>query len=136
MSVGRKTIHRERERKMKNPWTIEEIETDETVKTNGTDPALFDTKAEAVAYADRAGLSSRTHRIVKIEQAATTTKREPTSIETHPCLCGCGTQVTRRFAQGHDARLHGVLVRAFRAGERVEIGGKSSSTKAGLKAME
>jgi hypothetical protein len=31
--------------------------------------------------------------------------------ETRPCLCGCGTKVTRFFAPGHDARLRGMLLR-------------------------
>lgn len=34
-----------------------------------------------------------------------------TAKETFPCLCGCGTRVTRNFAQGHDARLKGMLLR-------------------------
>ena len=33
------------------------------------------------------------------------------------CLCGCGSKVDRRFKPGHDARLKGALIRAYRAGE-------------------
>lgn len=33
------------------------------------------------------------------------------------CLCGCGEQVSRRFRQGHDARLKGVLLRVARGEE-------------------
>lgn len=33
------------------------------------------------------------------------------SIKQNPCLCGCGTKVKRTFAQGHDARLKGLLLR-------------------------
>jgi DNA-binding MarR family transcriptional regulator len=29
-----------------------------------------------------------------------------------PCLCGCGAQVKSRFVAGHDARLHGQVLRA------------------------
>ena len=29
----------------------------------------------------------------------------------NPCLCGCGTRVKNTFAQGHDARLKGMLLR-------------------------
>lgn len=34
----------------------------------------------------------------------------------NPCGCGCGEQVTRRFKPGHDMRLKGALLRAYRAG--------------------
>lgn len=33
------------------------------------------------------------------------------------CLCGCGTKVKNRFAQGHDARVHSWLL-AVERGER------------------
>lgn len=34
-----------------------------------------------------------------------------------PCLCGCGKDVANRFAQGHDARFAGQLVRKWEAKE-------------------
>lgn len=37
--------------------------------------------------------------------------------EPNLCLCGCGEQVSRRFRQGHDARLKGVLLRVARGEE-------------------
>jgi hypothetical protein len=37
------------------------------------------------------------------------------------CECGCGSATKSRFAMGHDARLRGVLQRAFAAGD-VEAG--------------
>ena len=33
------------------------------------------------------------------------------------CECGCGTPTKAKFAPGHDARLRGVLARAFAAGD-------------------
>lgn len=35
------------------------------------------------------------------------------------CLCGCGTKVKNRFAQGHDARVHSWLL-AVERGERTK----------------
>lgn len=29
----------------------------------------------------------------------------------NPCLCGCGKRVKNSFAQGHDAKLRGMLLR-------------------------
>jgi hypothetical protein len=34
-----------------------------------------------------------------------------TATNLNPCLCGCGTKVKNNFAQGHDARLKGMLLR-------------------------
>lgn len=31
--------------------------------------------------------------------------------KTNSCLCGCGTKVKGTFAQGHDAKLRGMLLR-------------------------
>jgi len=39
-------------------------------------------------------------------------KRAPKEKVLRPCLCGCGRQVPRKFAQGHDARYKGILQRA------------------------
>lgn len=33
------------------------------------------------------------------------------------CRCGCGQEVRNLFAQGHDARYAGTLIRAVRDGE-------------------
>ncbi len=41
-------------------------------------------------------------------------KAEKAPKQKNKCLCGCGTETARRFAPGHDARLKGVLIRAFR----------------------
>lgn len=38
-------------------------------------------------------------------------------VELHPCECGCGAQVTRHFKPGHDARLHGRLLKAAAKGD-------------------
>lgn len=36
---------------------------------------------------------------------------------TNTCLCGCGSAVRNRFAQGHDARFKGQLLAAAKAGD-------------------
>jgi hypothetical protein len=41
------------------------------------------------------------------------------------CLCGCGTTVKGRFAQGHDARVHSWL-------KHVERGERKASTLPGV----
>lgn len=33
----------------------------------------------------------------------------------HSCLCGCGTATKSKFAPGHDCRMKGQLLRAYRA---------------------
>ena len=42
-------------------------------------------------------------------------------VEEGACGCGCGTPVKRTYAQGHDARLRGILVKAFKAGDKVAV---------------
>lgn len=37
------------------------------------------------------------------------------------CLCGCGQEVSRRFAQGHEARLKGMLLRVARGEEEPDM---------------
>jgi hypothetical protein len=51
------------------------------------------------------------------------------------CADGCGQEVSkgRRFRQGHDARLRGILGKAYKAGETVSYNGKSSTAEAALK---
>lgn len=39
------------------------------------------------------------------------TKAIKAAIQLNACLCGCGAKVKRTFAQGHDARLRGMLLR-------------------------
>lgn len=36
-----------------------------------------------------------------------------------PCICGCGAMVKGRFQQGHDAKLHGMVSRAAKKGEKL-----------------
>lgn len=52
------------------------------------------------------------------------------------CLCGCGADISkgRRFRQGHDARLRGMLGRAFTAKVPVTVNGKRSTAASQLKA--
>ena len=50
-----------------------------------------------------------------------TAKRANGNTGTNPCLCGCGTTVKGRFAQGHDARVHSWL-------KHVEQGERKLST--------
>ena len=38
----------------------------------------------------------------------------------YTCGCGCGELVTRRFKPGHDARLKGEMLRAYRSGDPVD----------------
>jgi hypothetical protein len=52
------------------------------------------------------------------------------------CGCGCGaeTKPKRQYKQGHDARLRGILGRAYKAGESVQFGsGKAQSAESALK---
>ena len=46
-----------------------------------------------------------------------TAKQANGNTGTNECLCGCGTTVKGRFAQGHDARVHSWL-KHVEAGER------------------
>lgn len=58
--------------------------------------------------------------------------------ELNSCLCGCGTKVKGTFAQGHDSRLKGMLLRGevrnvtkeqkeFAKAHGVEIGSKAKA---------
>ncbi len=38
------------------------------------------------------------------------------------CLCGCGGATTRRFLPGHDAKLHGMVVDAFKEEKTLRVG--------------
>ena len=38
-------------------------------------------------------------------------KTNKASGKTNPCLCGCKTKVRGHFAQGHDQRVRGFIVR-------------------------
>jgi hypothetical protein len=49
----------------------------------------------------------------KTEASAATAKPKKVK-ELHGCLCGCGEQVKGRFKQGHDARLHSLVLRLYR----------------------
>ena len=40
--------------------------------------------------------------------------KEPKVKEVHPCLCGCGAETTASFAQGHDARYKGWMIKVER----------------------
>lgn len=46
------------------------------------------------------------------EASETEPKQEPKAVKL--CGCGCGEQVARSFKPGHDARLHGQVVRALK----------------------
>jgi hypothetical protein len=46
------------------------------------------------------------------------------------CECGCGSETKSRFAMGHDARLRGVLQRAYAAGD-IEAG-KELAARGGI----
>ncbi|MEE8608707.1 MAG: hypothetical protein V3S55_13960 [Nitrospiraceae bacterium] len=50
-----------------------------------------------------------------------TAKRANGNTGDNACLCGCGTTVKGRFAQGHDARVHSWL-------KHVEQGERKAST--------
>jgi hypothetical protein len=58
------------------------------------------------------------------------------AFEDGQCLEGCGeaTAKGRKFKQGHDARLRGMLGRASLAGIPVTVNGKSTTADAQLKA--
>ena len=50
------------------------------------------------------------HAVGAAEAAAEPTRQDDAP-SGRPCLCGCGRPVAKRFAQGHDARVKGVLRR-------------------------
>ena len=50
----------------------------------------------------------------KAAPKAKTPKKDP-----GPCMCGCGGTVNGRFRQGHDAKLHGMVVQAARDGKKL-----------------
>lgn len=50
-------------------------------------------------------------------------------VEEGACGCGCGTPVKRTYAQGHDARLRGMLVKAYRADQKVSVTNPDGKTK-------
>ena len=41
-------------------------------------------------------------------------KKPIKNVELRNCLCGCGSPSKSRFLPGHDARLHGLVLRIFR----------------------
>lgn len=56
-------------------------------------------------------------------QASAPPKPAAKVVETRPCTCGCGEQITSKkgiFRPGHDARAVGQLQRAVLAGELTE----------------
>lgn len=53
------------------------------------------------------------------------------TLSKRPCCCGCGQLTGREFAQGHDARLKGWLLRL----ERGEVGLAEVLTEAQAKAL-
>lgn len=62
---------------------------------------------------------------------ATASKRAPkANVELQPCICGCGTQVARYFAPGHDARFKGWLIKIAKGTERAKDLMPSSLIKA------
>lgn len=54
---------------------------------------------------------------------------------TKPCECGCGTQVPRRFAPGHDGRLKGQLLRTLKAARLLGDKEAAASAEAKLAAL-
>lgn len=46
-----------------------------------------------------------------VSKRAKTETKVKKAILTNKCLCGCGKLVKNTFAQGHDARLRGMLLR-------------------------
>jgi hypothetical protein len=56
--------------------------------------------------------TKRSSKKASAKKASTKSAAKKTSTkELRPCLCGCGTKVSRFFAPGHDARLRGMLLR-------------------------
>jgi hypothetical protein len=73
-------------------------------------------------------------------KAKKATKKATESKKQNPCLCGCGTKVKWNFAQGHDARLKGMLLRGevknptaeqkgFAKHHGIKIGSKAKKSK-------
>lgn len=81
-----------------------EIRTTQTVA--GTPKAAKTTAAAAKRPAKKATKKPA----AKTARAKTETKVKK-AILTNKCLCGCGKLVKNSFAQGHDARLKGMLLR-------------------------
>lgn len=47
------------------------------------------------------------------------TKAAPSQAKQNACMCGCGGATAREFMPGHDGRLKGHLLRAFRGEEKL-----------------
>jgi hypothetical protein len=72
-------------------------------------PHAIEAAAEELSeFGPRKGHKGKVH--VKVPKAGSS-----------PCLCGCGVVAKRRFLAGHDAKLHGAVLRAKKAGERLPV---------------
>lgn len=78
----------------------------DTIRTTQTPVSATKTPAAAKRPAKKA---------TKKAPAKTTRAKAETKVKkqvlTNKCLCGCGKLVKNSFAQGHDARLKGLLLR-------------------------
>jgi hypothetical protein len=79
-------------------------------------------------------MKTKSPKSTKKASAKKATRKAPE--KNNSCLCGCGTKVAGTFAQGHDARLKGLLLRgevkspnaeqkAFAKHHGVKIGSKA-----------
>jgi len=85
--------------------------TQAATETATTTPDERKTRATAKAGRKAARRNGATH-----ESATTRLTPTRTAKPRHPCICGCGSETRRVFAQGHDAKVYAIL-RKIRAGE-------------------
>lgn len=63
----------------------------------------------------------------------TTTKTNGNTAKRNTCLCGCGTKVRAHFAQGHDQRFRGFVLRVSAGtADKREAQAVTLALKAGL----
>lgn len=70
-------------------------------------PGSFESEEQQAAKAanKKEDKMAKTNGAAKAAPKAARAPKAP--VETKPCLCGCGEDVTRRFRPGHDARMFG-----------------------------
>lgn len=90
----------------------------ERIKANKAARAAADGQAKAQAGqsqhkpAKRGAKANKARKLIKARAGwkLGTPKRADGKTGENSCLCGCETMVKNRFAQGHDARVHGWLL--------------------------
>lgn len=92
----------------------------------GTNMETPEMAAERVADANRALVKSVAAAVKKM-QAARAPKPAKVEKQMALCLCGCKAMVKGSFAMGHDARLHGQVVRAKKENAQVVVSERAAA---------